>query len=193
MTFGDYTGGLKNTSGMFDYKPNSMPGGFGFDSQVKSLTGSKYSDFDIGQNIFSPKKKESGNFLTRYIDKMPKLGKDEEGRSFLDRFQSYRPKEETGQEKFYGELAKRMGTGSSGMAAPVAEGLTLTQNETGSPTVVGGTPGQPGLLQTVGVPLVGAFLCDIRLKEDISPLCKSEVNDVLSECAYFVKNLNECS
>ena len=105
MAFGDYTGGLKNTSGMFDYKPNSIPSGFGFDSQVGSLTGSKYSDFDIGQNIFSPKKKESGNFLTRYIDKMPKLGKDEEGRSFLDRFQSYRPKEETGQEKFYGELA----------------------------------------------------------------------------------------
>ena len=39
---------------------------------------------------------------------MPKLGTDKEGKSFLDRFQSYRPKEETGQDKFYGELAKRM-------------------------------------------------------------------------------------
>ena len=40
---------------------------------------------------------------------------------------------------------------------------------------------------------LGGIFCDIRLKEDIAPLCKSEVNDVLSECAFFVKDLNECS
>ena len=40
---------------------------------------------------------------------------------------------------------------------------------------------------------IGGLFCDIRLKEDIAPLCVSEVNDVLSECAFFVKNLNECS
>ena len=40
---------------------------------------------------------------------------------------------------------------------------------------------------------LGGFLCDIRFKKDIAPLCKSEVNDVLSECAFFVKDLNECS
>ena len=40
---------------------------------------------------------------------------------------------------------------------------------------------------------IGGLFCDIRLKEDIAPLCKSEVNDVLSECAFFVKDLNECS
>ena len=159
-----------------------------------SLTGSKYDDFGGYSDIFAPKKeKKTGNFLTRYIDKMPKFGKDEEGKSFLDRFQSYRPKEETGQEKFYGELAKRMGAGTSGMAAPVAEGLTYMKDEKEGPTVVGGTPGSPGLLQTVGVPLAAAFICDIRTKEDIAPLCNSEVNDVLSECAYFVKDLNECS
>ena len=41
--------------------------------------------------------------------------------------------------------------------------------------------------------LLGGLFCDIRLKEDIAPLCNSEVNDVLSECAFFVKDLNECS
>ena len=41
--------------------------------------------------------------------------------------------------------------------------------------------------------LIGGLFCDIRLKEDIAPLCKSEVNAVLSECAFFVKDLNECS
>ena len=40
---------------------------------------------------------------------------------------------------------------------------------------------------------LGGLFCDIRLKEDIAPLCKSEVNDVLSECAFFIKDLNECS
>ena len=54
-------------------------------------------------------------------------------------------------------------------------------------TVIGGPVG--GL---IGGALGGLF-CDIRLKEDIAPLCKSEVNDVLSECAFFVKDLNECS
>ena len=50
----------------------------------------------------------------------------------------------------------------------------------------------PGVGGVVGG-LLGGFLCDIRFKKDIAPLCKSEVNDVLSECAFFVKNLNECS
>ena len=69
------------------------------------------------------------NFLQSFTEKMPKFGTDKEGKSFLDRFQSYRPKEETGQDKFYGELAKRMGAGTSGMAAPVAEGLTYMRDE----------------------------------------------------------------
>ena len=50
----------------------------------------------------------------------------------------------------------------------------------------------PGVGGVVGG-LLGGFLCDIRLKEDIAPLCESEVNNVLSECAFFVKDLNECS
>ena len=50
----------------------------------------------------------------------------------------------------------------------------------------------PGVGGVVGGLLGGRF-CDIRLQEDIAPLCVSEVNDVLSECAFFVKDLNECS
>ena len=143
-------------------------------------------------NRFAPKVTGSTpNFLQSFVRKMPKLGTDEQGKGFLDRFQSYRPKEETGQDKFYGQLADRLDSDTS--FSPVAEGLTVMDKQKGQPMVVQGTQGQPGLLQTVGVPLVGAFLCDIRTKEDISPLCNSEVNDVLSDCAYFVKDLNECS
>ena len=50
----------------------------------------------------------------------------------------------------------------------------------------------PGVGGVVGG-LLGGLFCDIRLKEDIAPLCVSEVNDILSECAFFVKDLNECS
>jgi hypothetical protein len=55
-------------TGMYDYKPSSMSN-FGFDTQVGSLTGSKYDDFGGYQDIFTPKKKESSNFLTRFFKK----------------------------------------------------------------------------------------------------------------------------
>ena len=57
-------------------------------------------------------------------------------------------------------------------------------------TAVGSVFGPVG---AVAGRFIGKLFCDIRLKEDIAPLCKSEVNDVLSECAFFVKDLNECS
>ena len=61
-------------------------------------------------------------------------------------------------------------------------------------TAVGSAFGPIGAVagRFLGGAISGIF-CDIRLKEDIAPLCKSEVNDVLSECAFFVKNINECS
>ena len=61
-------------------------------------------------------------------------------------------------------------------------------------TAVGSAFGPIGAVagRFLGGAISGIF-CDIRLKEDIAPLCKSEVNDVLSECAFFVKDLNECS
>jgi len=57
-------------------------------------------------------------------------------------------------------------------------------------TAVGSVFGPVG---AVAGRFLGGLFCDIRLKEDIAPLCVSEVNDVLSECAFFVKDLNECS
>ena len=202
---GDQFGFLKNknpyTSGSINpFSPKNSSSSsfapFGFSSKVGNLVGNNPADFMMKNNPFEQQKK--GNFLSRFIDNMPKFGTDKEGKSFLDRFQegySYRPKQQSGQEQFYGELAKRMGArgGFSGLAQPVAEGLTIKDDEEGSPIVAPGTPGSPGLLQTVGVPLLGAFICDVKAKEDIAPLCTSEVNDVLSECAYFVKDLNECS
>ena len=40
---------------------------------------------------------------------------------------------------------------------------------------------------------IGDFFCDERLKVDIAPLKSTEVNDELSQMAFFVKGLRECS
>ena len=82
------------------------------------------------------------------------------------------------------------------------------QNATGSPTVIQGQKGEEGYGSSIGGAIgtavggpiggaiggaLGGIFCDVRVKEDIAPLCKSDVNDLLSECAFFVKDLNECS
>ena len=130
-------------------------------------------------------------------------------------FKSYRPKEKTSEEKIYDNLLQ-MGTGGS-MAGAYggtindafgAPGLTVMSGGSGQPTVIQGQQGEEGYGSSIGGALgtavggpiggaiggaIGGIFCDIRVKEDIAPLCKSEVNDLLSECAFFVKDLNECS
>ena len=141
--------------------------------------------------------------------------------AFLEGYQSYNPeKNKTESDKLFDSMATRgrSGGGASfeqfgnlGLYTPdnsAREQALLQQNKfaaqqaaqkkenttrfsggvgTAIGTVIGGPVG--GL---IGGALGGLF-CDIRLKEDIAPLCKSEVNDLLSECAFFVKDLNECS
>ena len=140
--------------------------------------------------------------------------------AFLEGYQSYNPeKNKTESDKLLDSMATRgKGSGGSfkefgnlGLYMPdnsAREQAMLQQNQfaaqeaaqnkqnttrfaggigTAIGTVVGGPVG--GLIGGA----IGGLFCDIRLKEDIAPLCVSEVNDVLSECAFFVKNLNECS
>jgi len=141
--------------------------------------------------------------------------------AFLEGYQSYNPeKNKTESDKFLDSMAKRGVSGGGGKFEEFGnlglympdnsarEQAMLQQNQinaqqaaqdkqnttrfaggigTAIGTVVGGPVG--GLIGGA----IGGLFCDIRLKEDIAPLCVSEVNDVLSECAFFVKNLNECS
>ena len=143
--------------------------------------------------------------------------------AFLQGYQSYDPeKNKTEADEYLDAMARRgFGSGASGSFTDLGGGLSMftpsnaarnqaiamqnqqrmqqkaqaDQNKTrfagGVGTAIGTAIGGPvgGL---IGGALGGLF-CDIRLKEDIAPLCKSEVNDVLSECAFFVKDLNECS
>ena len=142
--------------------------------------------------------------------------------AFLEGYQSYNPeKNKTESDKLFDAMATRGGSGGKGSFAKIGNNLALytpdnsarenailqqnqlnaqqaaqaKQNKTNTGRMAGTAIGS-----VVGGPVggaiggfIGGLFCDIRLKEDIAPLCVSEVNDVLSECAFFVKNLNECS
>ena len=166
-------------------------------------------------------KRDTGDFLSSYVkdNVFTGMGKDKKGDTFTDRFmqgfKSYRPKEKTSEEKIYDNLLQ-MGTGGQ-MAGAYggtvtdafgAPGLTVMSGGSGQPTVIQGQQGEEGYGGAIGGAVgnavfgriggavggaIGSIFCDIRVKEDIAPLCKSEVNDLLSECAFFVKDLNECS
>ena len=178
---------------------------YDFDKQG-SLVGNKPVEFMPEKNIFV---KEDDNKGKGMLD------------SFLLGLQSYNPeKNKTESDKLFDSMAKRGASsgkgsfeqfGNLGLYTPdnsARENAILQQNQfnaqqaaqakqnktnTGrmAGTAIGSVVGGP-----VGGAIggfIGGLFCDIRLKEDIAPLCVSEVNDVLSECAFFVKDLNECS
>ena len=206
-------------SGMFDYKPSSMST-FGFNTDLKAPLGSsEFFKDGMGSaypNIFTPKeeKKRSGpfDFLKNQITKMQE-GDDEKMADYL-KGQSYMPKKKSSRDQLADFVLERFGGrsgfGGFGGAQDVAQGLTLTGQGGGlnQPVVIAGKEGSGGIGGGIqgaaggylsGGPVgaviggIGGLFCDVRVKEDIAPLCKSEVNDLLSECAFFVKDLNECS
>ena len=195
----------------FDQKFNTSGLSYGFDVG-DSLVGNRYDDFAGYQDIFTPKKKESNDFLKSFIGKgLQKPDEDSTASKIAEGiYKSYRPKEKSSQDKISDLLAARMGLGGGSGVQDVAQGLTLTGQGGGlnQPIIIPGKEGSGGVGGAVqgaaggylsGGPLgaviggIGGLFCDVRVKEDIAPLQKSEVNDLLSECAFFVKNLNECS
>ena len=201
-------------TGMYDYKPGNFNYS-GFDVG-ESLVGNRYDDFGGYKDIFTPKKKETDNFLKSFISKgLQKPDEDSTASKIAEGiYKSYRPKEKSSQDKISDMIAARIGLGNQGGGfggvQDVAQGLTLSGQGGGlrEPMIIPGQEGRNpvggaisgaagGYLQ--GGPLgaviggIGGLFCDVRVKEDIAPLQKSEVNDLLSECAFFVKDLNECS
>ena len=193
----------------FHDKIGRFAGGF-----ADFLTGNRY-DFD---GLGKPEKSE--NFLEKDDDKeKEKVLLD----NFLAGLQTYDPeKNKTETDKFLDMMGNRgFASGGRGSFAQVGENLSLfnpdnsarenailqqnqlnaaraaqaQENRTNVGRMAGAAIGNaivPGVGGVVGG-LLGGIFCDIRLKEDIAPLQKSEVNDVLSECAFFVKDLNELS
>ena len=201
-------------TGMYDYKPGNFNySGF---NVGESLVGNRYDDFGGYQDIYTPKKKETDSFLKSFISKgLQKPDEDSTASKIAEGiYKSYRPKEKSSQDKISDMIAARIGLGNQGGGfggvQDVAQGLTLSGQGGGlnEPMIIAGQEGRNpvggaisgaagGYLQ--GGPLgaviggIGGLFCDVRVKEDIAPLQKSEVNDLLSECAFFVKDLNECS
>jgi len=174
---------------------------------------------DFG-DIYSPPGKEK-SFLDKFIDRgftqneaLKKMFTDE------DPYKTYRPVEKSSQERFF-DFVSGLGKGGDSGFSQVGPNLSIRRGNNNAvneaialknqqeiqkaaearqaKSSVGRMAGSvlgnalfPGVGGIVGG-VLGGFLCDIRLKEDITLLQKSEVNDVLSECAFFVKDLNECS
>ena len=193
----------------FHDKIGRFAGGF-----ADFLTGNRY-DFD---GLGKPEKSE--NFLEKDDEEDKGKGMLD---AFLENYQTYNPeKNKTETDKFLDMMGNRgFASGGRGSFAQVGENLSLfnpdnsarenailqqnqlnaaraaqaQENRTNVGRMAGAAIGNaivPGVGGVVGG-LLGGIFCDIRLKEDIAPLQKSEVNDVLSECAFFVKDLNELS
>ena len=188
---------------------------YGFDVKG-SLGGSTYDDFGGYADAFSPKKKETDNFLKDFIKRGFNKPDEDSTASKIAQgiYKSYRPKEKSSQDKISDMIAARIGLGNQGGGfggvQDVAQGLTLSGQGGGlrEPMIIAGQEGSGGIGSGIagaaggylqGGPIgaviggIGGLFCDVRVKEDIAPLQKSEVNDLLSECAFFVKDLNECS
>ena len=139
---------------------------------------------------------------------------DEESPYYFDRkIKSYREEEKESLQDRIADYLDKFERGGGGAFSNVGPGFFVSnpdnsaRNEAIALKNAAEMQKEPSVIRKAGSALVNAgigalatkalsflpFICDIRLKEDIAPLCKSEVNDVLSECAFFVKDLNECS
>ena len=217
--FDDYSSGFntdiykrKSSPNPFDQKFNTsaFPSFGETYGKTGSFLGGEQIDFGEYSDIFTPKKKETDNFLKDFL-KRKKPDEDSTAAKIAKGIQkSYRPEEKSPQDKIAEMLASRMGLGGGAGVQDVAQGLTLTNQGGGlqQPIVVAGKEGSGGVggaiqgaaggylsAGPIGAVVggIGGLFCDVRVKEDIAPLQKSEVNDLLSECAFFVKDLNECS
>ena len=199
-------------TGMYDYKP----GNFNYSAfdTGQSLVGNRYGDFGGYQDVFTPKKRESTNFLKEFLNRKKPDEESTSAKVAEGIYKSFRPDKKSSEDKINDMIAMRIGLGNQGGGfggvQDVAQGLTLSGQGGGlrEPMIIPGQEGSGGIGGGIqgaaggylsGGPIgaviggIGGLFCDVRVKEDIAPLQKSEVNDLLSECAFFVKDLNECS
>ena len=198
----------------FHDKLGRFAGGF-----ADFLTGDRY-DFDKmgkGNSPFAPKSKDTTEDDDNEVSREGRL------ESFMEGLQSYNPerREKSRADEFLDAMAERgFSAGGSGGIGKIGSNLFVMRPDNTARNQAIAMANQQAMMQqaqakenrrmageaigtavgsvfgpvgAVAGKFIGKLFCDIRLKEDIAPLCKSEVNDVLSECAFFVKDLNECS
>jgi hypothetical protein len=134
--------------------------------------------------------------------------KDEESKSFLDRFKSNMSDYFDENPSF--DFTNKGGQSTSDKVAAFTEGFEgsfdkfgdnfgIFQQKTNPMTVLPGQQGSPGFLEQIAGPVAGAAakaafasMCDIRTKHDISSLTDMNlVRDDLADIAYFVKELQD--
>ena len=197
----------------FHDKLGRFAGGF-----IDYLSGDR-TDFDKmgkGNSPFAPRSKKTS-------DDDNEVSREGRLESFMEGLQSYNPerREKSRADEFLDAMAERgFSAGSSGGFGKIGSNLFVLQPDNTARNQAIAMANQQAMMQqaqakenrrmageaigtavgsvfgpvgAVAGRFIGKLFCDIRLKEDIAPLCKSEVNDVLSECAFFVKDLNECS
>ena len=195
----------------FHDKLGRFAGGF-----ADFLTGDRY-DFDKmgkGNSPFAPRSKDTTEDDDNEVSTKGRL------ENFMEGLQSYNPEKNKSETDQLLAMASQRG-GGSGSFTDLGGGLSMftpsnaarnqaialrnqqalmaqqkkEENKRMAGEAIGAAAGGAlfGPVGAVAGKFIGKLFCDIRLKEDIAPLCKSEVNDVLSECAFFVKDLNECS
>ena len=198
----------------FHDKLGRFAGGF-----IDYLSGDR-TDFDKmgkGNSPFAPRSKDTTEDDDNGVSTKGRL------ESFMEGLQSYNPerREKSRADEFLDAMAERgFSAGSSGGFGKIGSNLFVMRPDNTARNQAIAMANQQAMMQqaqakenrrmagsALGTAVgslfgpvggavggfIGKLFCDIRLKEDIAPLCKSEVNDVLSECAFFVKDLNECS
>ena len=198
----------------FHDKLGRFAGGF-----ADFLTGDRY-DFDKrgkGNNPFASRSKDTTEDDDNEVSREGRL------ESFMEGLQSYNPerREKSRADEFLDAMAERgFSAGGSGGIGKIGSNLFVMRPDNTARNQAIAMANQQAMMQqaqakenrrmagsALGTAVgslfgpvggavggfIGKLFCDIRLKEDIAPLCKSEVNEVLSECAFFVKDLNECS
>ena len=198
----------------FHDKLGRFAGGF-----ADFLTGDRY-DFDKrgkGNNPFASRSKDTTEDDDNEVSREGRL------ESFMEGLQSYNPerREKSRADEFLDAMAERgFSAGGSGGIGKIGSNLFVMRPDNTARNQAIAMANQQAMMQqaqakenrrmageaigtavgsvfgpvgAVAGRFIGKLFCDIRLKEDIAPLCKSEVNDVLSECALFEKDLNECS
>ena len=198
----------------FHDKLGRFAGGF-----ADFLTGDRY-DFDKrgkGNNPFASRSKDTTEDDDNEVSTKGRL------ENFMEGLQSYNPerREKSRADEFLDAMAERgFSAGGSGGIGKIGSNLFVMRPDNTARNQAIAMANQQAMMQqaqakenrrmageaigtavgsvfgpvgAVAGRFIGKLFCDIRLKEDIAPLCKSEVNDVLSECAFFVKDLNECS
>ena len=199
-------------TGMYDYKPGNF--NYSAFNTGQSLVGNRYGDFGGYQDIFTPKKRQSTNFLKEFLNRKKPDEESTSAKVAEGIYKSFRPDKKSSEDKINDMIAMRIGLGNQGGGfggvQDVAQGLTLSGQGGGlrEPIIIPGQEGSGGIGSGISgaaggylsggpngavIGGIGGLFCDVRVKEDIAPLSKSEVNDLLSECACFVKDLNECS